>query len=335
MGRSDRAAPREKGLVGGTRSADRFSPFARALAFLATHGRPLERSLAAWEFAGGPRRRPRMELGRFQNADGGYGRALEPDFRLPDSSALATSIGLQVASRLRLPPEDRRVRGALGYLARAYRPALVGWPIVPPEVRRYPRADWWEPPDGSRSDSRWANPSAELAGYLFEWPGIVPERVRDELLRRSIGRLRSSREALEMHDLLCYLRLAERLPAGPSRVVYRLLDPHVRNEIGRSPQSWREYGLRPLQVASTPRARYARALSAVLRRNLDFLETTQAADGGWDPTWEWGRFRRVWPKAREEWRGALTLENARALHAFGRSALPRAMPKRNIGPVGG
>ena len=36
-----------------------------------------------------------MRSPRFQNDDGGFGRALEPDFRLPASSAIATAVGFQ------------------------------------------------------------------------------------------------------------------------------------------------------------------------------------------------------------------------------------------------
>ena len=65
--------------------------FDRAKRFISAHARPLDRSLFVYHFQSGPADDVMAELVRFQNEDGGFGRGLEPDFRLGASSALATT----------------------------------------------------------------------------------------------------------------------------------------------------------------------------------------------------------------------------------------------------
>ena len=138
---------------------------------------------------------------------------LEPDFRLPDSSAIATTIALQYISRLRLPEIPVMVVQALQYLHQTFDPEHQLWESVPESVTQFPRAMWWEYPGPEKAEQYWANPSAEIIGYLYEFPGVIQNGLRDTLTRKAFEKLDNRSEPLEMHDLLCYLRLAERLPA--------------------------------------------------------------------------------------------------------------------------
>ena len=69
--------------------------FAKARAYLQRQARPLEQALFRYHFEDGPALDVWQELAAFQNEDGGFGRALEPDLRTPTSSALATGNALR------------------------------------------------------------------------------------------------------------------------------------------------------------------------------------------------------------------------------------------------
>lgn len=66
------------------------------------------------QFERAPPERVVAELARFQNDDGGFGYALEPDLRTPSSSALATGIGLHMLKELRCPADHPMVGKADG-----------------------------------------------------------------------------------------------------------------------------------------------------------------------------------------------------------------------------
>ena len=74
--------------------------FDRALDFVKAQARPLDRALFEHRFEGAAAERVIAELARFQNDDGGFGHALEPDLRTPTSSALATELGLRTLEEL-------------------------------------------------------------------------------------------------------------------------------------------------------------------------------------------------------------------------------------------
>lgn len=293
-------------------SPDRF---ARARTCLLTQARPLEREMFLHEFEGVGCDRALYELSRFQNPDGGFGNSLEPDFRLPDSSTLATSIGLQHLWRLQDGNGRNLVEGALHYLEGTLDRSSLAWEPVPPSIDRCVRAPWWD--YGDWHDNR-MNPTAEIIGYLWSFPGAVDASLRDELTDMALTRLAEHQDTLEMHDLMCYLRLAERLPASVAGEFYVRLDRHVEENVSESADEWAAYKLTPLQVAPSRRAHYYPRFRNAVEENLAFLLRTQGADGAWEPTWEWGRSPDAWAAAKGEWKGVLTLDALRSLSAFDR-----------------
>ena len=65
--------------------------FQRARDFILNQARPLERALYQLHFEDGTAAAVVDALAAFQNGDGGFGNALEPDIRLPQSSPMVTS----------------------------------------------------------------------------------------------------------------------------------------------------------------------------------------------------------------------------------------------------
>ena len=60
--------------------------FSRAREYIKENGRQLDRRLFAYHFEDGPAAGVTDALARYQNHDGGFGNALEPDLRTPASS---------------------------------------------------------------------------------------------------------------------------------------------------------------------------------------------------------------------------------------------------------
>ena len=56
-----------------------------------------------------------------------------------------------------------------------------------------------------------------------------------------------------------------------------------------------------------------------MQLHLDYVIDHQTAEGTWEPVWTWGElYPEVWPQAKLEWRGEITLETLTTLQAFGR-----------------
>jgi hypothetical protein len=301
--------------------------FDRARDFIKTQARPLDRALFEYRFEGAPADLVTAELACFQNDDGGFGRALEPDLRTPTSSALATEIGLRALQELGGASDHPMVAGAVQFFLETIDPQARVWRVIPHDANDHPHAPWWHDEDGSLArtfDDFLIIPRASAVGLLHHHAALVPEDWLVELTEDTVAAL----ETLEDDafrgggDSLRYaLRLVETeaLPQSyRDRLAPRLLRLS-RKFVSRDPQAWGGYVATPLKVAPTPDALVVDVLQDGLEEYLDYLIDHQTPEGTWEPTWTWGDlYPDVWEQVKREWCGELTLRNLTAFQAFGR-----------------
>lgn len=297
------------------------SGFDRAAAFLRTSARPLERALFEHDFEGAPPNAAEAALGAFRNDDGGFGRALEPDSRAPDSGALATSVALRHLADLGASPDHPLVRGAARWLLDSLDPATGRWRILPEAARDFPHAPWWDQRDGAleRTFEHFRlNPAGEVLALLWRF---APDASLDGPSRAFVAAVR---EGVAPHDVNGHLNAVAfaaepAVPAARRAEVLAVLREVAPARVARTRSDLARYALAPLALAPTPDALLADLLRDDVEMHLDVIEETQDEDGSWAPAWSWGdAFPDVWPQAEREWRGVLTLANLRALRAWGR-----------------
>src|SRR5687768_10357867 len=122
----------------------------RARDFVYSNGVLWERDLFAYLFQDGDLSRLQRSLQAYQNADGGYGNALEHDARCPQSHPLALEFLLGVLAQFDLPPGSL-LDGAGEWVARSRQ--ADGSLHNPPELLDYPHAPWWNEGGQSIPDS--------------------------------------------------------------------------------------------------------------------------------------------------------------------------------------
>lgn len=295
--------------------------FARARRFVETKARPLEVARMRFHFDSAPEDAVVAELTKFQNDDGGFGNALEPDLRAHESSALATSIAFQLIRETGRTLFESTASSAVDYLRNTFDRAKGMWQIVPRSAEDSPHAPWWNQSGREGAfESFSLNPTAELLGYLCDYRdspsrpliAVVSSKILDH-----IGRL----ETIEMHEFLCCKRLAETDDLDPAfreqllGCLHELLEATVSTDSSQ----WAGYGLRPLQVADRPDSPFFEALRDAVQQNLDYEISTQQDDGMWAPGWSWGdQFPDEWEKARLDWAGVLTVDRLITLQRYGR-----------------
>jgi hypothetical protein len=142
---------------------------AQAKDFIFTKGRPLEQALYNYHFEEGPATAVLDALAHFQNDDGGFGNALEPDIRMAQSSVLATTVALQILHQIGSDSQNSLVQGAMRYLMDSYEADNKVWPLIPRHNNDFPHAPWWHDDGNLRRNfgQFLANPRAEIVGYLF------------------------------------------------------------------------------------------------------------------------------------------------------------------------
>jgi hypothetical protein len=201
---------------------------------------------------------------------------------------------------------------------------MLCWPIIPAAAEQAPHAPWWAAEGlAERFGGYRANPRAELLGYLHDSAASVPADLLERLTQAQFEHLNAQPAPMEMHDLLCYVRLANSsgLPARLRHDLRSRLAPHIEASVALDAADWRGYGLQPLTAAPAPSSPFAAQLQAALQRNLDFVIEQQNADGSWSPNWSWGEASPAWDQAEQAWKGILTLTALLQLRAYGRLAL--------------
>lgn len=117
-------------------------------------------------------------LAKFQNEDGGFGNALEPDVRAPESSVICTSIAFQIFRELSLPTEHWMPSRAVHFLVKTFNAARQNWRSIPEEAEMSPRAPWWYQAGRMEKFEEFSlNPTAEILGYLYDCRQHAPTEI--------------------------------------------------------------------------------------------------------------------------------------------------------------
>lgn len=263
----------------------------------------------------------------YQNPDGGFGEAIEPDFRGPISQPLGIDTALRLLDEVGV--WDRAIVDRIGAYLTSIEVPGGGVPNVLSSVVGYPHAPWWEPADDHPPAS--LLPTASVAGLLHrhgvEHPWLGPAtdfcwRALAEIPARLAspeGRQYRVQIAYESRAVVLFLDNVpdrDRAREAAAALGRALLDDGV---IALDPAEAGE-AANPLDFAPHPDT-LARQWFAddVIDAHLDALIAAQQADGGWRVEW------LIWtPLTEFEWRGIQTTERVKTLLAYG-----RAQPSRS------
>jgi hypothetical protein len=248
-------------------------------------------------------------LRAYRNSDGGFGHALEPDVRAPESEPTATLTALEVLAEVRAL-DDPMVADAAAWVARVADPD-GGVPFVLPTVADHPHAPWMVPSHGG------SHLTFALAGALWE------AGSREPWLRRATEWCWAKLEGPDELGAYSVKFSLDFLDSVPDQTRASAAVEGLRSRIEADgsipvPGGTENERLTPLVLSPRP-GRRSRALftEEQIQTDLDLLERGQQDDGGW--TFEW----LAWSSGQAvEWRGAVTLRALGALGAHGRIDLP-------------
>ncbi|MGN9838772.1 hypothetical protein ACTMTI_11685 [Nonomuraea sp. H19] len=276
----------------------------RAENYLHLHGRLIDRLCFEALFRGGSRERVLDALRCYQNPDGGFGHALEPDLRGASSQPEPVEVAFWILDELDAF-DSPMVAAACDYLAGVTAPD-GGVPFVLPSVRDTLRAPWWQTDDDPPGN---LVPTASIAGLLHKhgithpWLATATDFCWSRIAElKEIG-------PYDARAIVTFLNLIpdrERADAEFARLREDILSTVAfdLNETGHVHF--------PLDFASEP-LRLPLFTQDVLDTHLDALMDTQFDDAGWSANW------LIWtPVVEHEWGGYLVLQRLKTLRAYGR-----------------
>ena len=296
--------------------------FQKAKNFIMEQGRALDQRRFEFHFENGSVDAVLAALSPYQNDDGGFGHSLEPDIRTPASSAIVSTIGFQILREIQAPASHIGVQKGIQYFIDTYDESQQVWHIVPPEVEEAPHAPWWIYESTTESFGRFlVNPRTEIVGYLHEFSDGVPTKLLTTLTAAVLEHLESLPDEMEMHDVLCCVRLAETEALPDRDKVWAKLARAATQGVARNAEALTGYVLKPLGVVPSPKSPLAAELKDEVEMNLDFEIEQQGEDGSWSPDFSWDdQDPEAWQTAKKEWQSRITVDTLKTLKDFGRIA---------------
>ncbi len=262
------------------------------------------------------------ELRKFQNEDGGFGHGIESDFRMPNSSPMATSVGVRHLSKLdNLTEAKEMIKKAIHYFEQSFNTERNGWFIASREINDYPHAPWWHfnEDDGMTIvDRNWGNPTAEILAYLYKYRQFINKLEVDSLIEFAIESLENKREFNSENELFCYIKLYEVLDGEVKQRLEKQITRAIPQVIVYDNSKWEEYVPMPLDFVASPEEYNFGVDETSIKANLDFFVYQFETNGEIEPPWGKSFYEGDLKPAYNEWIGVLTLKRLKTLDNYGR-----------------
>lgn len=283
----------------------------RAKSFLYGNGRLLGRRRYEYWYEGGSAEAVIAALRAYQNRDGGFGNALEPDIRCPYSQPVPTEMALALVDETgHADPE--LIEGIVRYLRQITLPD-GGFPTIFRNAGEYPHAPWWAT---ERDDRPSINPTGNIIGTLYKM-NLRASLYEEIWFRKNVAyiwRVFEQEAPHGYHDGIQWITFLQHTPDQErARVYRRKVDDWLRQPgtIERDPHA-QGYVQKVLDWAPQTDS-YSRSFVTPeeVRLHLEALVGQQQADGGWPIGWQ-----PPSPAAEAEWRGHLTVERLKTLQSY-------------------
>jgi hypothetical protein len=282
---------------------------AAAITFIEANGRLLDRHRLAHMLDGGSPEPVLLTLRAHRNPDGGFGHAIEPDMRAPDSQPVGIHTAMEILHQIGVH-DDPMIPAAADWLATVERPG-GGVAFCLPTVEGHPHSPIWQPDDTTSIIQTAANAAALHAlGVQHPWLDRASELIWSWLDDRDLSADRSPGGGYEVRFAVWFLNAvpdAARAEAALDALAPSLLASGlVELEAGTGADVQT-----PLEFAPLPDSRARRMFeAATIAAHLEALAAGQKADGGWTvPYPQWNETASI------EWRGVATIEALRVLRA--------------------
>lgn len=286
---------------------------ANAREFIYKNGRLLDRKRYEFWFENGSADRVLAVLRAYQNEDGGFGHALEPDIRCPHSQPVCTEVALSIMDEMNTY-DPQIVEGIGRYLQQIAVEGTGGFPRAFRTLNDYPHAPWWTTEDDSQPSM---NPTGNIIGLLYR-QSVCGHLVEQSWFKQTVEFIWTHIETVnpkDYHDLIQCITFLENAPdRSRAEQLIPLLDEWLSQPgtIESDPDA-EGYVHKVLDWAPTPDSYCSKFIQeADVQRHLSYLIAQQQTDGGWPVSWP-----AVSPAGEMEWRGWITVERLKTLKAYG------------------
>lgn len=297
--------------------------YEKARIFMYRNARPLDLARFQYHFENGSKESVMEVLAYYQNEDGGFGHAVEPDCWNPNSTPLHCNTAGDIIRELDY--EDARhplIQGLLRYYGSGRDFDGSHWALTVKSNNDYPHAPWWHLGSDSVCHTDY-NGTAQIAGFIicYAEPGSELYKLGLRIVNEAVEALASG-ELANMHTCACYVHLLECVnkagTAGqvPYEMLKEKLHKAVKNLIVTDKSQWGGYICTPSQFMTSRDSEFYPENKEMAEYECEYIADTQLEDGSWEIPWSWGEFPDAWALSKNWWKGRVIIEKLLYLKGF-------------------
>lgn len=289
--------------------------------FIYRNARPLDVARWRYLFENGSSDDVINALAAYQNEDGGFGHALEPDCWNPNSSPVQTWVATEIIREIKLDDKNHPViQGILKYLSSKKDFNGHVWLNTIASNNDYPHAEWWN----YNSDEELSyNPTACLLGFILKYDSQDSElyALALSLTKEAYNYFKKEFPMESMHTVSCFVELYEYLKDSSIETLIDmnefkdLLQKQIHHVLTYDTSRWSiDYVCKPSLFISSKACDFYADNEDICQYETEFIKNTQNADGTWDITWQWADYDEQWHIAKNWWKSDLIIKNMKFLN---------------------
>ena len=275
-----------------------------ARTFVYSNARLLDRKRYEFHFEAGSAEGVLNVLKMYQNVDGGFGNALEPDIRTAGSQPIPTEMALLIMNEIGVFDKEI-IEGIISYLSQITIPDTGGFPRALRSLNTDPHAPWWTTEEDHIASM---NPTGSILGLLYKQT-VLTSFYKEPWFEQSLQFVWDSMTQInttDYHDLVQCITFLENTPdRDQAAPLVRWLDEQLQQQgtIELDPAA-EEYVHKVLDFAPLSSSYCRKWISpAIVTQHVIALTNEQQEDGGWPIRWA-----AISPGNEAEWRGSITVD---------------------------
>lgn len=298
--------------------------FEKAKGFVYRNARPLDLARFQFHFENGSVDEVLCALSFYQNDDGGFAYAIEPDNWNVDSTPIGTWVATTILREIGFTDSSHPIiKGILNYLGSGKDFADGKWFNTVPSNNDYPHAVWWSCENkGVTSD----NPTASLVGFVLRFAD------RTSLLYQKVSAIATKIVAEfienptdEQHTVRCFAELLGYCEEIENFDLFDLItfrNAVIKREndiICKDTDKWTtEYVCTPSFFFFRKNNIFQYISRELYEYEAEVLSNTQLSDGSYPITWQWYTDYKEFEISANWWKSDIIIRNMLYLQELGK-----------------
>ena len=299
--------------------------YTAAKKFILKNSRPLDMARWNYLFENGSKEDVASVLKTYQNDDGGFANALEPDCWNINSTPLQTWVATQIIKEINLDDKNHPIiKGILDYLSSKDEFDGHRWHGLNTVVTNdnYPHAHWWS--YRQKQESTY-NPTASLIGFILKYAekDTAIYSSACELSKEAYNYFKKIFPLESMHESTCFVELYHYMKECSifnlldMEEFKKLLQKQIKQVITYDTKIWStDYICKPSLFINSKSSDFYLENKDICDFEYEFILKTQNEDGSWGVTWDWSNYPEQWAISKNWWQSDIIIKNIKYIREF-------------------